>query len=192
MNVRQLKPSGTVLMAAIALVIGLEVPAMAHQVSVAAHQISGTSIKEHSIVGDRMRDNTLTGTQIEESTLGRVPKATEAFALAPLTWHEITAFKAGWHNTGDGRQHAAYAVDAQRIVRLRGSIAGGSPGTVAFTLPASVESVSVTLAVPVVVGGGEIGYVELTHRGIEPQDGDAASGSVTIDASLAGVAFPAS
>lgn len=68
MRINRFQPSGAVAIAVVALVIGLEAPAMAHQVRVVAHQISGSSIKA----------NTVTGKQVKESSLGVVPKAATA------------------------------------------------------------------------------------------------------------------
>ena len=39
---------------------------MAHQVTVVAHRISGSSITEHSMAGNRLKNNTLTGSQIKD------------------------------------------------------------------------------------------------------------------------------
>jgi hypothetical protein len=132
MNIRTFKPSGTVLIAAVALVIGLEAPAAAHQV---AQQISGSTIKVHSIAGNRLKANTLTGKQIKESTLGTVPKAKLATTLPKMVWHNVT-LKNSW-TTGLGYGSPQWAVDAEGIVHLRGYITGGTVGDAAFTLPAA-------------------------------------------------------
>jgi hypothetical protein len=188
MNVRRFTPSGTVLVAAVALVIGMEAPAMAHQVDVMARHISGTTIKAHSIPGDRLKNNTLTGTQIKESTLGTVPRAR---TLPPLVWHEITSFVHGWGNVGQGRLDAAYAVDAQGIVHFRGSISGGTSGTLAFTLPASLLPTTRIFSVPAVVDGS-FGYLAINDGGVAPTDGTGTlSGSASTATSLTGVTFPA-
>lgn len=77
MNLHRFKPSSAVAIAVVALVIGLEAPAMAHQVNVIAHEISGSSIKPHSIAGNRLKNNTVTGAQVKESTLAAVPDASK-------------------------------------------------------------------------------------------------------------------
>jgi hypothetical protein len=72
MKIRLLKPSSAVLLVVVALVIGLEAPAMAHQATVIAHKISGSELKNNSV----------TGRQIKESTLSTVPSAANARKLA--------------------------------------------------------------------------------------------------------------
>jgi hypothetical protein len=123
MNVRRFKPSGTVLLVAGALVIGMELPAMAHQVNVVAHKISGSDIKP----------NTVTGRQVKESTLGTVPSAKRASKLPSLKWHTL-ALTNGWSNFY-AKQPAAWAVDAQGVVHLRGAVTGGSEDFPFATLP---------------------------------------------------------
>jgi hypothetical protein len=75
MKLSRFKPSATVSVAVIALVIGLEAPAMAHQVRVVAAKISGSQIKP----------DTVTGKQVKESTLGTVPKAATATKATTAT-----------------------------------------------------------------------------------------------------------
>lgn len=191
MNVRRLKPSGTVLVAAVALVIGLEAPAMAHQVNVAAHKLSGSSIKVHSIKGNRLKPNTLTGKQIKESTLGTVPKAKTASTLPALKWHPITHFLNGWKNADiAGTRHTAYAVDAQGIVRLRGAISGGTG--IAFTLPSGLAPKTIDLDIPAVMGDkGSSGYLQIVGVNVEPADGTLPAGTAEFFTCLEGVSFPA-
>jgi hypothetical protein len=77
-----LKPSGTILVAVLALVVGLEAPAMAHQVNVIAHKLNGSTIAKGSIPGDRLKNNEVTGKQVNEKTLSTVPSASNATKLA--------------------------------------------------------------------------------------------------------------
>lgn len=192
MNIRRFKPSGTVLVAAVALVIGLEAPAMAHQVNVAAHKISGSSIKEHSIKGNRLKSNTLTGKQIKESTLHIVPTAKRAETLPALKWHTITHFLNGWkRDTGDtGTLSVAYAVDAQGVVHLRGTITGGTAGQDAFALPAAVAPAKLLLNLPAVMGDQPIpGVVEIRGGFVEPQVNLAIAGAPSFDTCLDGLSF---
>lgn len=185
MNVQRLKPSGSVIAVAVALVIGLEAPAMAHQVADVAHRISGTTIEVHTLPGDRIKGNTVTGRQIAESTLATVPRAR---TIPALKWHDITAFKNGWSNLGGGRAAAAYAVDAQGSVHLRGAIQGTTSGTIAFTLPAAISSTRI-LAVPVVVDGS-FGLLSIKDGDVLPEDGTGSPvGSAIFATSLAGVTF---
>lgn len=191
MKLRSLKPSATVLVAAVALVIGLEAPAMAHQVKVAAHRVSGSTIKKHSIAGNRLKHNTLTGTQIKESTLGTVPRATTATKLPPLKWHPITHFLNGWkRDTGDtGTLSVAYAVDAQGVVHLRGTITGGTAGTDAFALPAAVAPKKLLLNLPATMGDQPTaGVVEVRAGFLQPLENESL-GAAEFDTFLDGVSF---
>jgi hypothetical protein len=173
---KRIKPSGTVLIAAIALVIGLEAPAAAHQI---AHKISGSQLKP----------NTVTGKQIKESTLGTVPRATRARTLPALVWHPITTFENDWDNFQNGTYLAAYAVDAQGIVRLRGAIIGGTQEA-AFKLPKKLAGAAF-LEVPVQRAHG-VGEFFLNPDGtvdISTNPGDDNATNTLAD--LDGVSFPA-
>jgi hypothetical protein len=194
MSVRRFTPSGTVLVAALALAIGLEAPAAAHQV---AHKISGSSIKEHTVAGDRLKDNTLTGKQIKESTLGQVPRAKTAVTAArlpALVWHDITPaqFDNGWHNLAQDGRAAAWAVDAQGIVHLRGSVEGGTLGAVAIKLPARIAPYTGVLLQLQSTTAADEGTAEVVNIGSEALwfEGE---GSTTLadtyDSSLEGLTF---
>jgi hypothetical protein len=201
MNVRRLKPPATVLVGVLCLMIGLEAPAMAHQVNVVAHQISGSSIKKHSIAGNRLKPNTLTGAQIKESTLGVVPQAAvagTAKALPPLVWHQITDFVGTWTDgskapSGVGPT-VAYAIDAQGIVHLRGHLTGGVADTVAFVLPAAARpKPGDVLYFPLQAAGGDTGKLQVETAGVIP--GTSLDGADATDVSnfsaLDGVTFAA-
>jgi hypothetical protein len=82
------------LIAAAGLVVGLAIPAAAHETN---HLISGSSIKDHTITGTKLKSNTLTGAQIKESTLGTVPAARSARTAT-------TATTAGSSDKVDGQQ----------------------------------------------------------------------------------------
>lgn len=143
------------LIAAGGLVVGLAIPAAGRE---AVRAINGSSIKPHSIAGNRLKNNTVTGAQVKESTLGTVPRATVATRVAALKWHPITAFTQGWRNVGAPYQVAAYAVDAQGLVHLRGALMTSSgpdvDGQPAFTLPATVVPRSTSVDVLATAGGG--------------------------------------
>jgi hypothetical protein len=128
MNVRRFKPSGTVLVATLALLVGLEAPAAAHQI---VRRIDGSSIKVHSVAGNRLKNNTVTGKQIKESTLGVVPKAK---TLPKLVWHKVK-LQNSWAPYSSYYDAPSYAVDAQGIVYLKGAMTGGLSGLTAFLLP---------------------------------------------------------
>jgi hypothetical protein len=122
MNVRRFKPTGTMIVVVAALVIGLEAPAMAHQVNVAAHKISGSELKNNSV----------TGKQVKESTLGVVPKAKK---LTKPKLHKLTTLESGWSDYGESENPAGYYKDGLGVVHLTGAIAGGTVANYAFTLP---------------------------------------------------------
>lgn len=80
MNLRTLRSTPVLAIAAVVVIVGLAAPAAGREVS---HLINGASIKKHSVSGNRLKNNTLTGAQIKESTLGKVPSASKA-GSAPL------------------------------------------------------------------------------------------------------------
>jgi hypothetical protein len=184
------------LIAAGSLVIGLAVPAAAHQ---ASHLINGSTIKEHSIAGDRLKNNTVTGTQINETTLTTVPRAkiaTTADHLPGLVWHTITAseFMNGWTNylSPLSEPPAGYAIDPQGIVHLRGQIAGGTEADPAFALPA-VVSRSFDRFLPAVMGAETIGVLGIMTGDVEPLGGPGVTNTqVSLTVVLDGISFPAS
>jgi hypothetical protein len=184
------------LIAAGGLVVGLALPAAAHETG---RLINGTSIAVHSIPGDRLKQNTVTGMQIDEGTLGTVRRATTAAKLRPLTWHLITHFVVGdgWENAGHGLPRAAYAVDGQGVVHLRGALKNTN-GTVydteAFTLPASVLSSSVDVSLPFADGNsGYTGTLWVDDGVISPMEPYQVTGpdsAAAIETDLGGLVFP--
>jgi hypothetical protein len=189
MSANRLSSLSVVLIAAGGLVVGLAAPAAGRE---ASHLINGSSIKPHSIAGDRLKNNTVTGTQIKESTLSTVPRATTAAKLGPLKWHPVTfEVGSGWHNaTTEGARPAAYAVDAQGIVHLRGSISGGTYAIPAFKLPASVAPANLQFNVPFIAWGGTEGNLLIQGGQVIPfaaQGGTTAN--VTTLTMLEGVTF---
>jgi hypothetical protein len=123
MRVHGLAALPLLLIAVAGLVVGLALPAAARETS---HLINGSSINAHTISGSKLENNTVTGKQINESTLGTVPTArsaqtaSSAKTIPALVWHPVI-FAAGWSNY-DAKRPAAYAIDAQGIVRLRGAV----------------------------------------------------------------------
>lgn len=75
MKLSHVRPSAALGLAVVALVIGLDAPAMAHQVRTVSAKITGSSIKP----------DTVTGKQVKESTLGVVPKAASAAKATSAT-----------------------------------------------------------------------------------------------------------
>jgi hypothetical protein len=185
MKVRGLRSTALLMVAAGGLVVGLAMPAAAHE---AAHLINGKTIKNHTITGKKLKANTLTGTQIKESTLGTVPKATLASKLPPLVWHPLT-LKNGWtSNSGTVFGTPSYAVSAQGIVYLKGAISGG--GGLAFTLPKSARpAAQVDL---VTYGDADSAVVLYLYQDgtVYPQDDADHPGSSVSFTGLTGLSFP--
>jgi hypothetical protein len=187
------------LIAAGGLVVGLAIPAAAHE---AGTLINGKSIVKDSIPGNRLENNTVTGKQIKESTLGRVPKATaaktatEARRLPALAWHPITTFVDEWGNAGSGAPVAAYAVDSQGVVHLRGVVMntiGADQNAVAFALPASAVPATTTASVPVGLGAGAGAYPGVLAVGADLvsiiAQGAGASTAAATSTNLNGITF---
>jgi hypothetical protein len=187
MRSHRLTTMSMLLLAAGGLVVGLALPAAGHE---AKHLISGSTIKQHSIAGNRLKNNTLTGKQIKESTLGTVPRATAATKLPALKWHSVTLLNS-WNDAGAaaGEPPVGYAVDAQGIVYLRGSIDEGVSAE-AFTLPANIASATDGFIVPAAIDGTKAGYVEVSQGEVLALDG-ANPGGAKVDTYLDGISFPA-
>jgi hypothetical protein len=98
------------------MVVGLSLPAAARE---AKQVISGSSIKKGSIPGNRLKAHGVTAKQIQ-----------------PLKWHKLT-LRHGWVTGDKGLEGSpAYAIDAQGVVHLTGSLDGeGSSSTTAFVMP---------------------------------------------------------
>jgi hypothetical protein len=160
------------LVAAGGLVVGLAVPAAARETG---HLINGNSIKVHSIAGDRLKANTLTGAQIKESTLGAVPRATVAVTaskLPPLVWHTITTFENGWSDYNFESHPAAWAVDAQGIVHLRGVVFGGALNDPAFALPLAVAPDKQQIWLECTSAEDEVGVILISDGQLTPASGE--------------------
>jgi hypothetical protein len=184
MRTQRLATLPMLLVAAGGLIVGLAAPAAGRE---ASHLISGNTIKRHSIAGDRLKNNTLTGKQIKESTLGTVPKAK---SLPALKWHVITHYLNGWHqDTNDANTlSVAYAIDAQGVVHLRGTISGGTEGDNAFALPANAAPKKLILNLSAAMGDNPVaGVVEIRSGFLQPQVN---GGNAHFDTFLDGVSYP--
>jgi hypothetical protein len=69
-----------------------------------------------------------------------------------VRWHNVTLLN-GWKYGGFNSFHAAYYVDANHVVHLRGSARTGLVGKPVFRLPASLRP-SHVLSIPVYVSQG--------------------------------------
>jgi hypothetical protein len=186
MRIHGLRSASWLAVAAGGLVVGLAMPAAAHE---ASHLINGNTIKNHTIAGVKLKANTVTGAQIKESTLATVPRATLATKLPPLVWHPLT-LQNGWASAGSYFGTPSYAVSAQGIVYLKGAIGGGSSGSLAFTLPAGARPAG---GVDLVAYGNAVSSVALwlgTDGGVYPQDDVDHAGSAGSFTGLSGLSFP--
>jgi hypothetical protein len=170
MTIQRMRPASSILVAVTALVIGLAAPAMAHQADVVAHKISGSSIAKHSIAGNRLKPHTVTSGQI-----------------APLVWHRAKLIN-HWKNLTSTRP-AAWAIDAQGLVHLKGEIEEGTQFHAAFTLPASARP-DVSVSVPIVVSALHIGSLDIESAGpVTPEDADDFSGTASTETIMDGVVY---
>jgi hypothetical protein len=176
MKVKQLRSLPMMLVAAGGLVVGLALPAAAHD---ASHLINGKSIAKNSIPANRLKKHSVTATQV-----------------APLVWHRVTVFEDGWTNFGNGQTDLAYAVDSAGILHLRGVIKNTVESTnlnaVVCSLPASALPHAVTASVAIGVGGVYAYPATLSVNGgglaIVTKDASAAVPAVT-ETDLNGASF---
>jgi hypothetical protein len=122
-------------------------------------------------------------TQASGSPAAAHPAAASA---AALTWHNLT-LKNGWVNGGFGSYAAAYSVDSQHVVHLRGSAASGSG--MAFRMPNAVRP-SHTLWLSIYAFNGSSGGLEIEPNGAAFLfDNTGSNSDVTQFSSLDGVTF---
>lgn len=135
------KPSPSMVVALIALVISLGGTAMA------AGLVNGDSlIKKRSLSGNRLRNHTLTGTQIDLNRLGKVPNAAHADAattavaaqtarsVSAPTWVPL-ALQGGATQYSTKYGTPSYTKDALGFVHLSGAVDLTGVSGVFATLP---------------------------------------------------------
>jgi hypothetical protein len=123
--------------ATLALIIALSGSSFAD----VARLVSGDKlVKKHSLSANRLRKHTITRTQINMAKLGTVARAASADTIAaPEAFHEISgpgepAFQNGCGNLA-GVATAAFFIDREGVVHLRGRYECPTAGSVAFALP---------------------------------------------------------
>lgn len=186
MMIRGLRSVPMLMIAAGGLVVGLAMPAAAHE---AGHLIDGKTIKNYTITGKKLKNNTVTGKQVKESTLGTVPKATLATKLPPLVWHPLTLVNS-WTSVGTSFGTPSYAVSAQGIVYLKGGIGGGTSGTTAFTLPANARPAQIDDLVSYGHANSAVALYVYPAGDVHPQDDIDHSGFAGDFTGLSGLSFP--
>jgi len=107
---------------------------------------------------------------------------------APVVWHNLKLIN-GWGYGGFGSFHAAYYVDANHVVHLRGSARLGKIGSAAFRLPKGVRP-SHVLSLPIYASAGVQEMNILPNGFAIPFDQTGTDSSVRDFTSFDGVSFP--
>jgi hypothetical protein len=130
----------------------------------------------------------LAGTGNAVTTSGAHPAAQHAGPASLPAWHALTLL-GGWKYGKFGSYHAAFYKDAQHVVHLRGSLAGGAVGANAFRLPKG-DRPAHTLWLQVYAFDGSSGGLEITADGFaSPFDPTTKDTEVSEYTSLDGISF---
>jgi hypothetical protein len=106
-----------------------------------------------------------------------------------VTWHQLTLIN-GWHYGGFNSFHAAYYVDANHVVHLRGSAREGIAGKPVFRLPTSVRP-SKVISVLIYASGGQVGAMSILPSGqVSAFDQTGTDSAVKDFTSFDGISFP--
>jgi hypothetical protein len=106
-----------------------------------------------------------------------------------VTWHSLTLIN-GWRYGGFNSFHAAYYLDANHVVHLRGSARIGTNGQPVFRLPASVRP-SHVISVLIYASGGQLGALSILPSGqVTVFDQSGADTFVRDFTSFDGVSYP--
>lgn len=103
--------------------------------------VTAKKLHSNAVGTKKIQDDAVNGTKVEESTLAEVPSARRASELtAPEPYHEVGApgepeFQNGAENFGDTFSTAAFFIDHEGVVHLKGTVRSAT-FTVIFTLPA--------------------------------------------------------
>lgn len=123
------------------------------------------------------------------ATVAREAPATPAASAASVTWHPLTLLN-GWKYGTFNSFHAAYYVDANHVVHLRGSARHGVDHMPVFRLPASVRP-SHVISVPIYASGGIVGAMNILPSGqVTVFDQTGSDSAVRDFTSFDGVSFP--
>jgi hypothetical protein len=105
-----------------------------------ARAVTTPKLHVNAVKTKKIMDEAVTGAKVNESTLGQVPYARTASELsAPEPYHEIgapgePAFQNGAENFGASFSTAAFFIDHEGVVHLKGTVTA-STFSVIFTLP---------------------------------------------------------
>jgi hypothetical protein len=125
--------------------------------------VTRPKIRNGAVNSQKVGNDSLTGADINESSLGQVPTANTANSANTATtannatnlggkppsayatstseaYHEVgaagePAFENGWTNLNAGFSTAAFFIDSEGLVHLKGTLTAAAGGSVAFTLP---------------------------------------------------------
>jgi hypothetical protein len=109
-------------------------------------------------------------------------------AAVPVRWHKLTLIN-GWGYGGFGSFRAAYYVDSNHVVHLRGSARLGNVGTAAFRLPRAVRP-SRVLSLPIYASAGAEEMNILPSGLAIPFDQTGSDAHVRDFTSFDGISFP--
>ena len=110
-------------------------------------------------------------------------------AATAVTWHPLTLIN-GWRYGGFGSFRAAYYVDANHVVHLRGSARLGTAGRPVFRLPPSVRP-SHVISVLIYSSGGVAAAMNILPTGqVGVFDQTGTDSAVRDFTSFDGVSFP--
>jgi hypothetical protein len=106
-----------------------------------------------------------------------------------VTWHPLSLIN-GWRYGGFSSFHAAYYVDASKIVHLRGSARLGNPAKAVFRLPVSARPSHVISELIYASGGTPAAVAILPDGKVTVFDQTGTNSAVTDFTSFDGVTFP--
>jgi hypothetical protein len=186
-RLRARPPSAAGVIACLALFISLGGSAYA------LAKINGSELINRTVSRYKLEHKTLTGNEINESTLTNVANsqrlgglAASRFARIGTLKFTIAALQNGWTGGDYGSAAPGYAEDQLGIVHLRGSLAGGASGTVAFTLPHGMRPAA-NMWLPAYTLAFTEGSVEIDTSGDVIPTGSNVTGYTSLD----GISFPA-
>ena len=123
------------------------------------------------------------------ATAATVAHEAPATSSTSVTWHPLTLLN-GWKYGMFNSFHAAYYVDANHVVHLRGSAAHGANLKPVFRLPPSVRP-SHVISVPIYASGGIVGGMNIKPTGqVVVFDQTGSESAVKDFTSFDGVSFP--
>jgi len=123
------------------------------------------------------------------ATAATVAQEAPATSATSVTWHPLTLLN-GWKYGTFNSFHAAYYLDANHVVHLRGSAHQGADHKPVFRLPASVRP-SHVISVPIYASGGIVGAMNIAPSGqVTVFDQTGSDSAVRDFSSFDGVSFP--